>query len=159
MFPTAPIPLPLLQQREVEAKVIAPIYRAFVAEVGEDRARKILTGVILDLARQAGCTAAVSGGKLAEFKGVVRKWTEGNALELTVLRDDDTAFEFNVTRCQFAEMYHRLGMAGLGPVLSCNRDAAMIEGFNSEIGFTRTQTIMEGATHCDFRYRSANPSE
>jgi hypothetical protein len=50
-------------------------------------------------------------------------------------------------------MYRRLGIADLGPVLSCSRDAAMIEGFNPAIAFTRTQTLMEGSAHCDFRYR------
>lgn len=145
-------PLPLLQQREIEARVIAPLYRAFAAEVGEERAREILAGVIRDLAVQAGCLAAASGNDLAHLKQTVARWTEGGALELTVLRDDVEVFHFNVTRCRFAEMYHRLGLADLGPLLSCNRDGAMIDGFNPEIEFTRTQTIMEGAAHCDFRY-------
>jgi hypothetical protein len=146
--------LPLLQQREIEAGVIAPLFRAFAAEVGEARAREILASVIRDLAREGGCAAAerAQGNDLAHFKQAVAKWTEGGALELTVLRDDAGTFEFDVTRCRFAEMYHRLGLADLGPILSCGRDAAMIEGFNPEIEFTRTQTIMEGAPHCDFRY-------
>ncbi len=152
MTPPAHVPLPLLQQREVEANVIAPIFRAFAAEVGESRAREILSGVILDLARQAGCRASSGGSDLSSLKQTVQKWTEGGALELTVLRDDAEALDFNVTRCRFAEMYHRLGLADLGPILSCGRDGAMIEGFNPEIAFTRTQTIMLGATHCDFRY-------
>jgi hypothetical protein len=38
-------------------------------------------------------------------------------------------------------------------ILSCNRDYALIEGFNADIALTRTQTIMQGASHCDFRYR------
>ena len=147
------IPLPLLQQREIEAGVIAPLFRAFAAEVGEDRAREIVGGVIRDLARQAGCAAADGGNDLAHLKTTVAKWTEGEALELTILRDDAEAFEFDVTRCRFAEMYARLGLADLGAVLSCARDAAMIDGFNPDIAFTRTQTIMGGATHCDFRYR------
>jgi hypothetical protein len=50
-------------------------------------------------------------------------------------------------------MYARLGLAELGGLLSCARDAAMIDGFNPEIEFQRTQTIMEDAPHCDFRYR------
>src|SRR5262249_45162512 len=146
---------PLLQQREIEATVIAPLFRAFAAEVGEERAREILADAIRSLARQAGCTAAANAGgnDLAHLKDVVAKWIEGGALELTVLRDDGEAFEFNVTRCRFAEMYRRLGLADLGPLLSCNRDAAMIEGFNPDITLTRTQTIMQDATHCDFRYR------
>ncbi len=37
-------------------------------------------------------------------------------------------------------------------------DAALVEGFNPAIAFTRTQTLMEGATHCDFRYRVAPPT-
>jgi hypothetical protein len=146
-------PLPLLLQREIEAKVLAPVFRAFAAEVGETRAREIMAGVIRDLARQAGCAVAAHGNDLAHLKQAVEKWTEGGALELTVLRDDAEAFEFDVTRCRFAEMYHRLGLADLGPILSCGRDAAMVEGFTPAIELTRTRTIMEGATHCDFQYR------
>jgi len=148
-------PLPLLQQREIEASVIAPLVRAFAVEVGEARARDILAGVIRELAVQAGCAAASRGNDLAHLKSSVERWTEGGALELTVLRDDDEAFEFNVTRCRFAEMYHRLGLADLGPILSCGRDGAMIAGFNPAIAFTRTRTIMAGASHCDFRYRKS----
>ncbi len=147
-------PLPLLQRREVEAGVIAPLLEAFAREVGAPRAREIVAGVVRELAREAGCAAAEQGNTLAHFKATVAKWTEGGALELTVLRDDDTALEFDVTRCRFAEMYARLGLADLGGALSCARDAALIEGFNPAIELTRTQTIMEGATHCDFRFRA-----
>ncbi len=147
------IPLPLLQQREIEAGVLAPLIRAFAAEVGEPRAREIVGGVIRGLAEQAGCAAAAGGNDLAHLKSVVAAWTEGGALELTVLRDDAEAFEFDVTRCRFAEMYARLGLADLGALLSCARDGAMIGGFNPAIAFERTQTIMGGAPFCDFRYR------
>jgi hypothetical protein len=148
------IPLPLLQQREIEAKAIAPLYRAMVTEVGADRAREILMGVIHQLAHEAGCTAAINlgGNELAHLKQLVAKWSESGALELTVLQDDTEEFAFNVTRCQFAEMYHRLGLADLGPILSCGRDAKTVEGFNSDIAFSRTQTIMQGAAFCNFRY-------
>lgn len=150
-------PLPLLRQREVEAGVVAPLVAAFAAEVGAERAREIAAEVIKGLAREGGCAAAAAlgGNGLAELKQAVGRWTEGGALEIDVLRDDETAFEFNVTRCRYAEMYRRLGLADLGPVLSCNRDAAMIEGFNPDIAFRRTQTLMEGAAYCDFRYRAA----
>ena len=151
-------PLPLLQQREIEAGVIAPLIQAFATDVGQDRAREILAGVIHALARQSGCAAAeaAGGNDLAHLKQVVEKWTAGGALELDVLRDDSAAFEFNVTRCKFAEMYRRLGLADLGPLLSCARDGEMIAGFNPAIAFQRTQTLMEGATHCDFRYRRSS---
>ena len=44
-------PLPLLQQREIEAKIVGPLFRAFAAEVGEERAREILANVVRDLGR------------------------------------------------------------------------------------------------------------
>ncbi len=147
----------LLRQREIEAGVVAPLFRAFAAEVGAERARAVLERVVGELAHAAGCAAAAAAGgnDLSKLRGVVDRWRDGGALELTVLRDDPEAFDFDVTRCRFAEMYHRLGLADLGPTLSCGRDAAMIGGFNAGIGFRRTQTIMEGATHCDFRYRTS----
>ena len=51
-----------------------------------------------------------------------------------------------------------LGIPELGAVLSCNRDAALIEGFNPSVTLVRTQTIMEGAPCCDFRYTKATKS-
>ena len=32
-------------------------------------------------------------------------------------------------------------------------DFPMAEGFGPDVELTRTQTIMQGASHCDFRYR------
>ena len=55
-----PLPLPLLQQREIEANVIAPLFRAFAKEIGELRAREILAATIRDLAAQAGCRLLLS---------------------------------------------------------------------------------------------------
>ena len=49
-------------------------------------------------------------------------------------------------------MYEHLGIPELGKMLSCDRDFAFIEGFNPNIQLTRTQTIMEGADICDFRF-------
>jgi hypothetical protein len=66
----------------------------------------------------------------------------------------DERLSFDVTRCRYAEMYRALGIPELGAVLSCNRDAALIEGFNPAVTLTRTGTIMQGAACCDFRYRA-----
>ena len=146
----------LLERRRIEAQIVGPIYRAYAAELGETKAREILAGVINGLARESGCLAAeaVGGSSLAHLGSVVEKWNAGGALELTVIRRDDEAFDFDVTRCRFAEMYRELGLEDIGDILSCNRDGAMIEGFNPDIGFSRTQTLMGGASHCNFRYRA-----
>ncbi len=71
-----------------------------------------------------------------------------------MLEQTDDRLSFNVTRCRYAEMYRALGLDELGGSLSCCRDFALVEGFNPEIELERTQTLMEGATHCDFRFRT-----
>jgi hypothetical protein len=49
-------------------------------------------------------------------------------------------------------MYRVLGIQDLGKSLSCGRDFALADGFNPRMKLARTQTIMEGAAFCDFRY-------
>lgn len=150
----------LLEQREVEARVLGPVYRAFAAELGEPRAREILSGVVASLARDAGRAAAATAGGcgVPELREAVSRWEEGGALSITVLEQSDDRLDFDVIHCGFAEMYARLGLADIGDILSCSRDAAMVEGFNPDIKLIRERTILGGAPHCPFRYR-LRPSE
>ncbi len=46
-----------------------------------------------------------------------------------------------------------LGEPELDFLLVCTADFAVAEGFGGDVKLTRTQTIMQGAAHCDFRYR------
>ena len=96
---------------------------------------------------------APEGPSLSHFISLQPRWTKGGALEIEVVRADARNYDFNVTRCRYAEMYRGMGLAELGAVLSCNRDGAFCEGYDPRLRLTRSQTIMGGATHCDFRYR------
>ena len=91
---------------------------------------------------------------LPSFAQTLGPWTKDDALRLTVVQDEAARFDFDVTRCRYAEMYRALGIPELGEVLSCQRDAALIEGFNPGVTLERTHTIMQGAATCDFRYRA-----
>jgi len=152
---SSPAELSLLRQREIEARIVGPLFRAFAREIGEERAREILAGVIRELAHESGCEAArgVGGNDVAKFADAKERWRQDDALTIETLHQDEKSLAFNVTRCRFAEMYRALGLEDLGGLLSCGRDAAMVEGFNPKLKLTRTQTIMQGAGHCDFRYR------
>ena len=145
----------ILVRREIEARMAGPLIRAFTEELGEEKALSIVKNVIENLAREAGRDLAewVGGNGLGEFEKGLELWTRDNALEIEVLERSDTRFCMNVTKCRYAEMYKELGVSELGKVLSCTRDFALIEGFNPDITLTRTQTIMEGAGFCDFRYQ------
>ncbi len=148
--------IPLLQQREIEAKVVGPLIRGFAAELGTEKTLEIVRGVIVNLAHEAGADLANRLGvaTLEAFAGALDRWSEGGALEIDILEKSPERLSFNVTRCKYAEMYRALGLADLGGSLSCQRDFALIEGFNPDITLDRTQTLMEGASHCDFRFRA-----
>lgn len=145
----------VLKRREIEARIIGPLVARLAEEFGEQRVHELTAEVIVDIARTQGAALAEAVGDngLAAMAGSMSAWTAGGALEIEVLEQTDEKFSFNVTRCRYAELYRELGLAELGASLSCNRDGSLMEGFNPNVEFTRTQTIMSGASHCDFRYR------
>ena len=59
------------------------------------------------------------------------------------LQQDAVSFDF----------FRQLGEPELGAVLLCESDLHVAEVGSPEVELTRTQTIMQGAGYCDFRYR------
>jgi hypothetical protein len=147
--------IPLLQRREIEAQIVGPLVRAFADAFGREETVEVLRSVIVDLARQGGEELARSLGEssLEAFAATLGRWQEGGALEIDLLERSPERLSFNVVRCRYAEMYRRLGLEDLGSTLSCARDFALAEGFSPEIELERTQTLMQGAPFCDFRFR------
>jgi hypothetical protein len=148
--------LTLLERRRIEAGVLVPLIRAFQQELGEERANAIARRVVVGIAEQQGRENAARRGRddLLAFSENMQAFSGGGALEIEMLERNEQRVGFNVRRCRFAEMYREMGAGDLGFLLSCNRDASNISGFNPTIDFTRTQTIMQGAAFCDFRYRA-----
>lgn len=145
----------VLTRREVEARLLAPLVAALGNEFGQEKVLKVVREAVVSIARRQGAelAQATDGNTLSKFRETLIHWTKGQALEIEVIEEGEKVFAFNVTRCRYAEMYRGLGIPGLGPILSCSRDFALIEGFNPRIRLNRTQTLMEGAPFCDFRYR------
>lgn len=146
----------VLTRREIEARILAPVVEALGRRFGRDEVVAVVRDVIVSIAREQGRALAEAGGdsSLGGFAATLEPWTRDGALEMDVREQTSEQLSFDVTRCRYAEMYRALGMPELGAVLSCNRDAAVIEGFNAAVTLTRTGTIMQGARCCDFRYRA-----
>lgn len=148
-------PLPILEQRRIEARVIKPIYDEMVARLGVETAQAILGAAIEKAAIAQGRSfAEASGGRLGidGFADIQRHWTANGALEIDEVSRSADRLDFNVTRCRYSEMYREMGLGDIGHLLSCNRDGTFCQGFDPRISLERTQTIMSGASHCDFRY-------
>ena len=146
--------LGVLTRREIEARILTPLLEALSEEFGRERVLEIVRQTIKEIAKQQGKQLAESMGgcTLAHFAASLEAWKKDDALTIELLEQTEEIFSFNVTRCRYAELYAELGIPELGTTLSCNRDFNLIEGFNPHVSLTRTQTIMDGAPFCDFRY-------
>ena len=150
----------VLTRRETEARVIAPFVDSLIKSFGKEKIIPILEDTVMTLARNQGSSMAKEyGNDVSAFLETLKFWTQDGALEIDLLEKNETKLDFNVTRCRYAEMYKALGIQDLGAVLSCNRDAAMIEGFNKDATLDRKTTIMSGGKCCTFRYTFDNPNE
>lgn len=150
----------VLLRRETEARVLAPVIDALADAFGRDAVVDVVRDVIVRLAHDQGASLAAEYGQGADaFLETLQFWTRGGALEIEVLEHTATVLDFDVKRCRYAEMYRALGIEDLGKVLSCNRDYAMVEGFNEDATLTRDKTILTGSSCCTFRYRFPDPDE
>ncbi len=149
-----PNQMDVIDRRQVEALVLGPMLKAFQNEIGIEKTNEIARTVITSLAREQGAQFAqdIGTNELEDYALNKDAWRRNGALEIEVIKSDNREYSFNVTLCKYAEMYKELGYADLGEIFSCTRDFEFCSGFNSEIKLRRTQTIMGGSSHCDFRY-------
>ena len=146
----------LLEQRQIEANVLVPMIKAFQEEFGVEHANAVARKVITELARKHGEALAAAqreGNPIEHMASGLSRFSAGGALEVEEVEHSSDTYAFNITHCGYAEFYKKMGVPELGFLLSCSRDFALTEGMNPDLQLTRTQTIMQGASHCDFRFR------
>jgi hypothetical protein len=144
-----------LKRRQIQGPLVARLIRAFGEKMGHDKAVEVATAAIRADAIASGKMLAekYEGSSMAALARVVREeWAEDGAMTLRFLAETDQALSFDVIRCGYAEAYEALGIRDLGFCLSCNRDGSFATGFNPRMRLVRTQTIMQGAPYCDFRF-------
>jgi hypothetical protein len=148
-------PISHLQRRKIEGRVLIPFIAACREKFGDDAAKDLVVAAIRRLAAEDGARwAETYGDSLSSLGRVVDElWAGGGGMDVDFLGQGEQRLDFDVTRCRYAEFYKELGLAELGTLIHCNRDHAMVVGFNPDVALTRTQTIMEGAACCDFRFR------
>jgi len=145
----------LIETVKIQAHVLVPLVKALQAELGEERANAIVRKALGPLYRSYGERWWQSQGARSfdeKIASAFEMFAAGDALEYDVVKRTPDAFELNVTQCRYAEFYKKIGAPELGFLLTCTADFAHAEGFGAGVQLTRTQTIMQGAGHCDFRY-------
>ena len=147
----------LMDHIKCEVGVLVPVLKALRTELGEERANRLVLDALRERLREFF-------HRLAErFPGSPKDKYDalnalslpriGNDVDFQWLKDEPDAKEFNVTGCRYADYLRQIGEPELGNVLLCYADFCIAEVGWPEVELTRTQTIMEGADYCDFRYR------
>ena len=148
--------LPIIEQAKIQAQVLVPLVKALQGELGERRTNALVRRALGDIYRRYGeefwrTKREKSVGNV--MASAFATFARGDALDYQVREQSQDVFAIDVTGCRYAEFYRELGEPELGFLLVCSADFLMAEGFDPDITLTRTQTIMQGASHCDFRYR------
>lgn len=151
------MPSPLLERAKVQAEVLVPVLRAFREALGAERANRIAWQALAEWRRQ------VTHEMHAGFTGApVERWEAGvqaampaigDAVDVQLLGITPEKMEFDITGCRFAEFFRALGEPELGFALLCSMDDTQAEEVGQgQVRLTRTGTIMQGGSRCDFRY-------
>ena len=148
----------LLLRREIEALIAAPLIRAYADEIGAAKSEEIAAKVIQTLARESGenLAALAGGNSIDHLAQGFSLFSQNGALVFDIVEKRTHRLTMHVKRCKYAEMYRHHSLETYGYLLSCRRDYALVEGFNPDIRFTRTQTIMQDAEYCDFCFELKN---
>lgn len=153
--PAHPAGLSMIEKRRIEAEILKHVYDTLKASIGVDAAKAAIGEAVRRSAvEQAQRFAAQSaeGPSLQGFIAMQPLWTAEGALEVGEVGRSANTYDFNVVRCRYSEMYKAMGLGEIGHLLSCQRDGTFCEGYDPKLKLERTQTIMQGASHCDFRF-------
>ena len=147
----------MLDKVKIQAQVLVPVMRALRAELGRDKADALVKGALRDWSKQmfAEIAQGIEGSPRRKFAAMNTALADVTEREVTfdMHRRDKQALEFDITSCRFAEFFRALGEPELGALLICHTDVDIAEAGGNEVSFSRTQTLMQGASCCNFRYK------
>ena len=147
----------MLDKVKIQAQVLVPVMRALRAELGRDKADALVKGALRDWSKGlfAEIGKDIEGSPYRKFTTMNTALADVTMQEVSfdMHRRDKQALEFDITSCRFAEFFRALGEPELGALLICHVDADIAEAGGDEVSFSRTQTLMQGASCCNFRYK------
>ena len=152
----------IIEQAKIQAQILVPLVKALQAELGEARANALVRSTLGDLYRRYGeeFVRAKNEHNLGKvMASAFATYARDDALDYRVIEQSEDVFAMDVTGCRYAEFYKELGEPELGFLLVCGADFPTAEGLGPGITLTRTQTIMQGASHCDFRYKRSRETD
>ena len=148
--------VPLIEQVKIQAQILVPLVKALQVELGKERANDLVRRTLGDIYRRYG--REFRRRKEEENVGhlmasAFATYARGGALDYQLREQSHDGVEIAVTRCQYAAFFKEIGEPELGFLLVCSADFPLAEGIDPNVKLSRSQTIMQGASCCDFHYK------
>ena len=147
--------LTLLERTKIQAEVLVPLIRAMEDKLGREQAHRLVRDTLGGQVRESIRAATPSGGSRDTVEWLLRFSQEGDALDLDRLDAAADEVNVNITRCEYAAFFSQLDEPELGFLLVCSLDYDIADG--AGVTLERSQTIMQGSDHCDFRFKGVSP--
>jgi len=139
----------MLEAVKIQSRAIIPVVKALEVELGKERAHELVGNAI-----------ANSWAELLASRSPERNTHPGEGepaaefpVESEVVEHTDDAYALNFTGCRFADYFREIGEPEIGALLTCGVDFAAEAKLRPDWEFARTQTRMQGAAFCDFRWK------
>ena len=138
-----------LEAVKIQARAIIPVVKALEAELGKEKAHALVGRALSESwAEFISSRTQERNTHPGRAAGGIEFPVESEEVEIT-----ETSFGRNMTACAFADYFRQIGEPEIGALLTCNMDFAVERTLRPDWEFTRTQTRMQGAPFCDFRWR------
>ena len=144
--------VPLIDRVKIQAEVLVPLIKGLEREMGKERARELVRSTLADHYRAMAAELAATRGSLGAMQAMGEISSGGNAIDIDYKEMSIEQMAFDVTGCRYAQFFQQIGEPELGFLLVCSGDLPMADAIPG-VELERTQTIMQGADFCDFRYR------
>jgi len=142
-----------LERVKIQAEILVPLFRRLREELGDELACALVRGAVAEFAKGLGQRLRqAEGAPLVRLKRMVPAFTADNALDIEPVADEPGELRFNVHGCRYADYFREIGEPLLGALLTCEMDPPMTEGIGDGLTLERSQTILTGGSHCDFRW-------
>ena len=136
-----------LQAVIIQARAVFPITKKLEETLGREAAHQLVGEAIANswadymaTRQQADSHPSAAGGMDFPVKEVV-------------LKNTDDEYVVNMVQCDYAEYFRSIGEPEIGALMTCGVDFAVESRLRPAWDFSRSQTLMQGADHCDFCWK------
>ncbi len=129
---------------KIQARAVIPIAKKLEETLGVEAAHRLIGDAIANSWADFMATRQEPDSHPSAAGGV------GFPVKDVIIKDTDDEYAVNMVQCDFAEYFRSIGEPEIGALMTCGVDFAVETRLRPAWNFSRSQTLMQGADHCDF---------